>query len=121
MPLCIGIIDCEKAFDIVEHFAILEALRKKTIINETYGKNLTNSQATARIHLGKLVSNEIPINRGVTQEDPLSPKLFTAVMEEVYKKADISEENNVDGKKPTNLSFADDVALFNETATVKIF
>ena len=28
LPLCIGLIDYEKAFDTVEHFAIFEALRK---------------------------------------------------------------------------------------------
>ena len=61
------------------------------------------------------MSTEFPIHRGVRQGDPLSPKLFTAVMEEVSKKADISEGVNVDGENLTNLRFADDVALFNET------
>ena len=61
------------------------------------------------------MSAELPIHRGVRQEDPLSPKLFTVVMEEVFKKADISEGVNVDGENLTNLRFADDVALFNET------
>ena len=59
------------------------------------------------------MSDEFPVNRGVRQ-DPLSPKLFTAVMEEVFKNADISEGINVDGENLTNLRFADDVALFNE-------
>ena len=35
LPLCVGFIDYEKAFDSVEHFAIFEALRKINI-NETY-------------------------------------------------------------------------------------
>ena len=61
------------------------------------------------------MSDEFPIHRGVGQGDPLSPKLFTAAMEEVFKKADISEGVNVDGENLTNLRFADDVALFNET------
>ena len=88
-----------------------------THINETYINILqdTYSQATARIHLDKLVSDEFHIHRGVKQGDPLSPKLFTAVMEEVFKKADISEGVNVDGENLTNLRFADNVALFNET------
>ena len=73
------------------------------------------NQATARVHLDKLVSTEFPIHRGVRQGDPLSPKLFTTVMEELFKKADISERVNVDGENLTNLRFADDVALFNET------
>ena len=61
------------------------------------------------------MSAEFPIHRGVRQGDPLSPKLFTVVMEEVFKKADIPEGVNVDGENLTNLRFADDVALFNET------
>ena len=36
-------------------------------------------------------------------------------MEEVFKKADISEGVNVDGENLTNVRLADDVALFNET------
>ena len=35
-------------------------------------------------------------------------------MEEVLKKADISEGINVDGENLTNLRFADDFAIFNE-------
>ena len=114
LPLCIGFIDYEKAFDTIEHFAVFEALRK-TNVNETYINILQKiySQATARIHLDKSVSDEFPIHRGVGQVDPLSPKLFTAVMS--FKKADISEGVNVDGENLTNLWFADDVALFNET------
>ena len=49
------------------------------------------------------MSDEFPINRGVRQEDPLSPKLFTAVMEEVFKKADISEGINDGGENLANL------------------
>ena len=110
-----GFIDYEKAFDTFEHFAVFEALRK-TNVNETYINILQNiySQATARIHLDKLESDKFPIHRGVRQGDPLSPKLFTAVMEEVFKKTDISEGVNVDGENLTNLRFADDVAIFSE-------
>ena len=36
-------------------------------------------------------------------------------MEEVFKKAEISEGVNVDGENLSNLRFADDVALLNKT------
>ena len=98
-PLRIGSIDYEKAFDTVEHFAIFEALRK-TNTNETYINFLQNiySQATTGIHLDKLVYDELPVKRRVREGDPISPELFTAVMEEVFKKADISEGSNVHGE-----------------------
>ena len=60
------------------------------------------------------MSDEFPINRGVRQGDPLSPKLTTTVNEEVFKKAGIYEGINVDGENLKNLRFADDVAHFNE-------
>ena len=56
----------------VEHFAIFEALRN-TNIHETFINILQNiySQATARIHLDKIVPDDFPINRGVSLGDPL--------------------------------------------------
>ena len=91
-------------------------------INKIYVKILQNiySQATTRIHLDKLASGEFPVNKGVRQGDPLSPKLFIAVIEKVFKKANISEGRNVERETLTNLRFADDVALFNEKKTPKI-
>ena len=63
-PLCIGYIDYGKAFDSIE---------------DTY------TGATARVHMDSQVSEEIPILRGVRQGDSISPKLFTATIQEVFK------------------------------------
>ena len=68
--ICVGNIDCEKAFDSVEQLAIFEALRKiKTHILENIYFN-----ATARIHIDGMESEPFPIKRGVRQGDPISPK-----------------------------------------------
>ena len=90
--------------------------KKKQLVNEAYVKILQKicSQASASIHLDKLISGECPLNRGVRKEDPLSPKLVTIVIEEAFTKADIYERINVNGENLTNLRFADDVVLFNE-------
>ena len=86
--LCIGYIDYEKAFDSIEHEAIFKALRSIgindtciTILEDTY------TDATARVHKDNQVSEKIPILRGVRQGDPISPKLFTATIQEVFKNA----------------------------------
>ena len=84
-PLCIGYIDYEKAFDSIEHKAIFKALRSIgineiniTILEDTY------TGATPRVHMDSQVSEEIPILRGVRQGDPVSPKLFTPTIQEVF-------------------------------------
>ncbi|KAK3763976.1 hypothetical protein RRG08_024031 [Elysia crispata] len=93
LPLCVGFIDYEKAFDSVEHFAIFDALRKINI-NETYVAILENiyQKATARVHIDNLESETFPINRGVRQGDPISPKMFTTAMEMIFRKAGLSTE-----------------------------
>ncbi|GFO20732.1 endonuclease-reverse transcriptase [Plakobranchus ocellatus] len=109
LPLCVGFIDYEKAFYSVEHFAIFDALRKINI-NETYVTILENiyRNASARVHIDNLESEPFPIHRGVRQGDPISPKLFTAAIEMISRKADLEHGLNVDGETLTNLRFADD-------------
>ena len=116
LPLCVGYIDYEKAFDSVEHFAIFEALRKINV-KEDYVQILENiyDKATARIHIDGMESEPFPIKRGVRQGDPISPKLFTSAIEEIFKKAELSSGIEIDGETLTDLRFADDVALLTKT------
>ncbi|GFN75298.1 endonuclease-reverse transcriptase [Plakobranchus ocellatus] len=116
LPLCVGFINYEKAFDSVEHFAIFDALRKINI-NETYVTILENTyrNASARVHIDYQESEPFPKHRGVGQEDPISPKLFTAAIEMIFRKADLEHGLNVDGETLTNLRFADDVALVRKS------
>ena len=67
------------------------------------------------MHTDSQVSEEIPIVRGGRQGDPISPKLFTATIQEVFKNAQLEENGiNINGEKLPNLRFADDVALTTE-------
>ncbi|GFO50048.1 endonuclease-reverse transcriptase [Plakobranchus ocellatus] len=115
VPLCVGFIDYDSAFDSVEHFAIFDALRKINI-NETYVTILENiyRNASARVHIDNLESEPFPIHRGVRQGNPISPKLFTAAIEMIFRKADLEHGLNVDGETLKNLKFADDIALVTE-------
>ena len=116
LPLCVGYIDYEKAFDSVEHFAIFEALRKINV-KEDYVQILENIyfNATVRIHIDSMESEPFPIKRGVRQVDPISPKLFTAAIEDIFRKAELTDGIDMDGETLTDLGFADDVALLTKT------
>ena len=114
-PLCMAFIDYEKAFDSVKTSAILQALRKQGV-EELYVKLFediyTDSTATLQLHRN---SEKIPIKRGVRQGDTISPKLFTACLEEIFKK--LNWENlgiRVNGEYLTDLRFADDIVLISE-------
>ena len=61
-------------------------------------------------------SEKIRIKRGVRQGDTISPKLFTATLESIFRR--LSWENKlvkIDGEFLSNLHFADDIFLCTET------
>ena len=84
--LCIGYVDNENAFDPTEYEAIFKVLRSIGI-NETYFTIVEDiyTGTTAGVHVDNKVSEDKPIQRGVRQGDPNSPKLFTATIQEVLK------------------------------------
>ena len=113
IPLCFGYINCRKAFESIEHEAIFKVLRSIGI-NETYITILENiyTGASARVHMDNKVSELIPILGGVRQGNPISPKLFTATIQEVFNNAKLEGKGiNIDGEKLSDLRYADDVAL----------
>ncbi|XP_077294287.1 uncharacterized protein LOC143916893 [Arctopsyche grandis] len=58
-----------------------------------------------------------PIERGVRQGDPLSPKLFSAVIEEIFKEMDWSKFGiKINGSNLNHLRFADDLVLFSDNS-----
>lgn len=109
----ISFIDYSKAFDSLLHKNIWEALVEQGIEHK-YIRLIRNvySNSTARIQLEKK-SQPFKVGKGVRQGDPLSPKLFSAVLESIFRK--LTWENfgiNVDGTSLTHLRFADDIVLF---------
>ena len=55
------------------------------------------------------------LGRGVRQGGPISRKLFTCILEDVFRKLDWEDKYGItlNGKKLTNLRFADDIVLFS--------
>lgn len=114
-PMCLAFIDYEKAFDTVSTDAVIYALKEQGI-SDGYIRLFKDiySECTSQIRLHEL-SQRIPIEKGVRQGDSLSPKLFSAVLESVFRRLDWEEKGmNIDGERFTNLRFADDVVLVSE-------
>lgn len=93
-------------------------------IDWSYGKKLpeqyiniiitiyANSKANIKL---EALGREFRIKRGVRQGDPLSPKLFSAVLENVFRNLDWEHLGlNIDRKKLNYLRFADDLILLEE-------
>ena len=52
---------------------------------------------------------------GVRQGDTLSPVIFTAAMEEIFKRMNIDAGINMNGVRLSNLRLADDIIMFAES------
>ena len=115
-PLCLAFVDYEKAFDSVETNAVLTSLKNQGIDSEyisTIAEIYREGNSVVKLND---TSNKIPLCKGVRQGDTISPKLFTASLEDIFKKLDWENRGvSIHGKKLNNLRFADDVALIGES------
>ena len=84
IPLYIGYIDYGKAFDSIEHEAILKEALRTIDINETYVTILEDiyTRPIAGVHMNNQVSEKIPMLRGVRHGNLIFPKLLTATIQE---------------------------------------
>ena len=115
-PLCMAFIDYEKAFDSVEIPAVLRAIRNQGV-EEIYCRILEDiyKDGTAAIKVHAETS-KIPIKKGVRQGDTISPKLFTACLEEIFRKLEWRDKGiKIGDEYLNNLRFADDIVLFSES------
>ncbi|GBP28564.1 Retrovirus-related Pol polyprotein from type-2 retrotransposable element R2DM; Endonuclease [Eumeta japonica] len=103
-PLYMAFIDYTKAFDRISHEEIWDSLKNQgiptvyiKIIKSIYAKS------KARIKLESL-GETFKIERRVRQGDPLSPKLFSAVLENVFRKLHWNYYGlDIDGRKLNHL------------------
>ena len=73
----------------------------------------TDSSVTVHLHKE---SEKIRNKRGVRQGDTISPKLFTATLESIFRRLNSEHKGvKIDGEFLSNLRFADDIFLCTET------
>ena len=77
-------IDYQKAFDSIKTIKVIEALKHQGV-EETYIDTLKYiyQKSTGTIRM-RTESEPFNINKGVRQGDPISPRLFTSVLETVF-------------------------------------
>nr|XP_037870351.1 uncharacterized protein LOC119629240 [Bombyx mori] len=108
-------IDYNKAFDSLKHQKIWEALALQGVHNK-YIRLLKNiyENMKARVRTEKL-GEHFHIKKGVRQGDPLSPKLFSATLEHVFRQLEWDDYGiNINGVLLNHLRFADDLILISE-------
>lgn len=113
----LAFVDYSKAFDSLIHSNIWEALKHQGI-EQKYIRLIRNvyKNSSACIQLEKK-GDSFKIEKGVRQGDPLSPKLFCAVLEMIFRRFEWESMGlNIDGRKITHLRFADDIVLFAKTS-----
>ncbi|CAB3228197.1 unnamed protein product [Arctia plantaginis] len=111
----IGFVDFHKAFDSLEHKYIWKALKCQGVqMKYIRILNIIYSGSTAQVKL-ETTGEPFPVQRGVRQGDPVSPKLFTAVLEMIFRNLEWEDIGlNINGQKLNHLRFADDLILFSE-------
>ena len=120
LPIWVAALDFRKAFDMVEHDALWEALAKQNV-PAPYTRLLCRmySGQTGQVKTDKR-SRAFKIERGTKQGDPLSSLLFNALLEDIFRDAAKGWEKKhttvkIGMHSLTNLRFADDVMLLAKT------
>lgn len=116
-PLYVAFIDFEKAFDSISTESVLTALENQGV-GKSYIETLRfiyyNATSSIKLHS---TSDKFRIEKGVRQGDSISPKLFSAVLQEIFKTLKWNEVGiKTNGGFLSHLRFADDIVLFASSA-----
>ncbi|CAH2104094.1 unnamed protein product [Euphydryas editha] len=115
-PLYVAFIDYSKAFDSISHNSIWNA-PSSLKSDQKYINIIKNLYENSTSKVKMETSGELfKIERGVRQGDPLSPKLFIAVLQDIFSKINWDQKGILlNGKYLNHLRFADDIAILAET------
>ncbi|KAK6737388.1 hypothetical protein RB195_019846 [Necator americanus] len=105
-------IDLKKAFDSAETEAVVEALDNQGVPTQ-YIKVLRELYSNFTTGISPFYKNIIiDVKRGVRQGDTISPKIFTATLENAMRKLEWDDMGvKIDGRQLHHLRFADDIVL----------
>lgn len=115
----IAFIDYSKAFDSLRHQYIWRSLEQQGV-QSNYIEILKSIYKSSKASI-KLESTGdfFPIKKGVRQGDPLSPTLFNAVLEHIFRQLNWDHLGlNINGAHLNHLRFADDLVLLEENPAV---
>ncbi|EYB94847.1 hypothetical protein Y032_0167g93 [Ancylostoma ceylanicum] len=111
-PLVLTFIDYKKEFDSVEPAKVWKALEEQGV-EARCTKVLSVCYATVfRPFLNDI---EVSVEKGVRQEDPASPNLFSACLESVIRNCKWSLGVLIDEERLNHLRFADDIVLITRS------
>ena len=108
MPLCLTFIDLKKAFDLVETEAVINALSNQGIPTQ-YIKIIRELYNNFTTRISPFYNDIIiDVKRGVRQGDTISPKLFSAALENVMRTLEWDDIGvKLHGRQLHHLRFAD--------------
>ena len=111
-----AILDLARAFDSVEHSAIMRAAEAAGIppLLIKYLKTLYASSTTVLSGTG-WSSEPIKGTRGVKQGDPLSPVIFNLVIDRLIRSLPQECGSTYNGKTVCTMAFADDLVLLDDS------
>ncbi|KAE9416563.1 hypothetical protein Angca_007501, partial [Angiostrongylus cantonensis] len=110
--LCLTFIDVKKAFDSTETEAVMEALDSEEVSTQ-YIKILRELYKDFTTKISPFYNDiNVDVKRGVRQGDTISPKLFTATLQNVMRTLEWDSMGvKIDVRQLNHVCFADDIVL----------